>query len=107
MPRGDYTHLKMFGRGRNLAFGLSENTHFCVNKFFGNFFKMSYIEYQKGIQHIMDDESKLEDSIMRDLYFLGKSLGNKYQRLRICYTVFMGGIIFTVLVFGISYLISQ
>ena len=75
--------------------------------FFGNFFKMSYNEYQQGMQHIIKDEQKLEDSIMRDLYFLGKSLGNKYQQLRTCYTVFMAGIIVTVLVFGISYLVSQ
>lgn len=75
--------------------------------FFGNFFKMSFKEYQQGMQHIMDDEAKLEDSIMRDLYFLGKSLGHKYQRLRTCYTVFMAGIIVTVLIFGFSYLWSQ
>lgn len=74
--------------------------------FFGNFFKMSYVEYQHGMQYIMDDDSKLEDSIMRDLYFLGKSLGNKYQQLRTCYTVFMSGIIITVIVFGISYGVS-
>lgn len=75
--------------------------------FFGNFFKMSYGEYQQGMQHVMEDENKLEDSIMRDLYFLGKSLGNKYQQLRTCYTVFMAGIIITVLVFGISYMLNQ
>ena len=71
--------------------------------FFGNFYKMSYSEYRSGMQFVVADEDKLEDSIMRDLYFLGKSLGRKYNQLRTCYTIFMIGIIFTVLVFVISY----
>ena len=71
--------------------------------FFGNFYKMSYPEYRSGMTHVVKDDDRLEDSIMRDLYFLGKSLGTKYRQLRICYTIFMVGIILTVIIFGISY----
>ncbi len=72
--------------------------------FFGNFFKMSYEEYQTGMQHVLQQDDHLEESVMRDLYFLGRSLGVKYSQLRICYNIFMLGVIVTVIVFGIAYL---
>lgn len=71
--------------------------------FFGNFFRMKYEEYELGMQEVISDDATLERSIMRDLYYLGHSLGNKYRKLRICYSIFMYGIILTVLVFGISF----
>ncbi len=74
--------------------------------FFGNFYKMDYKTYQKGMQIIIDDEKNLESSIMRDLFFLGLSLGKKYNQLRICYNIFMIGIIITVIIFGIAYSVS-
>ena len=73
--------------------------------FFGNFYKMQFDEYQKGLEVVLANEKKLEGSVMRDLYYLGHSLGRKYHRLRICYTVFMIGIITTVVVFLVSYLL--
>jgi predicted metal-dependent HD superfamily phosphohydrolase len=73
--------------------------------FFGNFFRMSLREYQDGMAKIVDNEERLEGSIMRDLYYLGHSLGRKYHQLRICYNIFMLGIIMAVVVFAISYFI--
>lgn len=67
--------------------------------FFGNFFRMEYEQYRKGVELILQEPEILEDSIQRDLFFLGKSLGKKYMYLRICYTVFMGGILASVIVF--------
>lgn len=71
--------------------------------FFGNFFKMSFDEYNRGMQQTIEVEDRLEGAIMRDLYFLGKSLGRKYSQLRVCYNIFMMGIILTVLVFLLSF----
>lgn len=71
--------------------------------FFGNFYKMSFDEYFRGMQQTIEQEDRLEGAIMRDLYFLGKSLGRKYSQLRVCYNIFMLGIILTVLVFLISF----
>ena len=73
--------------------------------FFGNFYRMKFEEYEEGMQEVVADDGNLEGSIMRDLFFLGHSLGNKYQQLRICYNIFMFGIILTVVVFAISYAI--
>ncbi|MEZ5042627.1 MAG: DUF5706 domain-containing protein [Saprospiraceae bacterium] len=71
--------------------------------FFGNFFKMSFDEYFKGMQQTIDQEDRLEGAIMRDLYFLGRSLGRKYGQLRICYNIFMLGVILSVVVFLIAF----
>lgn len=71
--------------------------------FFGNFFNMSFDEYHLGMQQTIEQEDRLEGAIMRDLYFLGRSLGRKYNQLRICYNIFMIGVILTVIVFMISF----
>jgi putative nucleotidyltransferase with HDIG domain len=73
--------------------------------FFGNFFKMSLDEYREGMSHIVADEKRLDSAILRDLFFLGKSLGVKYTQLRTCYTVFLLGIGITVFIFLVSYAI--
>ncbi|PHN01925.1 Pycsar system effector family protein [Flavilitoribacter nigricans] len=73
--------------------------------FFGNFFRMSLREYQSGMAKVVDDDEQLEGTIMRDLYFLGRSLGRKYRQLRICYNIFMMGIIAAVIIFAIAYLL--
>lgn len=73
--------------------------------FFGNYFKMSYQEYKIGVDHILSDEKALDDSIIRDLFYLGKSLGGKFEYLRLCYTVFMYGILITVLSLLVVYFI--
>ena len=71
--------------------------------FFGNFYKMKYDDYKAGMGEVLLDDHKLDDAIMRDLYYLGKSLGTKYSMLRTCYTIFMVGIIATVIIFGLTY----
>jgi len=45
----------------------------------------------------------LYSSMTKDLYFLGKVLDRKYKILRLTYTVFMVGIITSVIAFAISY----
>lgn len=75
--------------------------------FFGNFYSMTFKEFQEGMQQVVADEQNLESSIMRDLFFLGKSLGTKYKQLRVCYNIFMFGMVLTVIVFAISYALQQ
>lgn len=73
--------------------------------FFGNFYKMQLNAYKEGMHYTIANQGILDDAIMRDLFFLGKSLGNKYRQLRICYTVFLTGMVTTVVMFGICYLL--
>lgn len=72
--------------------------------FFGNYHKMSYDEYKTGVQHVLSDTKALDDSITRDLYYLGRSLGKKFSFLRVCYNIFMYGITVTVISLLIVYL---
>ena len=62
---------------------------------------MNIQEYTTGMKEVINNEEVLEDSAIRDLYFLGAALGNKYKLLRNCYTIFMVGITSTVLIFAL------
>ena len=71
--------------------------------FFGNFHKMELKEYQWAITELIKDKDYLYDSLTKDLYFLGKVLDRKYRILRITYTIFMLGMIISVISFGLSF----
>jgi len=47
--------------------------------FYGNFYKMDINQYKEGIKLILEDEKKLDDTIISDLFYLGKALGNALQ----------------------------
>lgn len=67
--------------------------------FFGNFYKMPLSEYNWGMNELMKDRDYLYDSMIKDLYYLGKVLNSKYTLLRTAYTIFMIGIIVSVISF--------
>lgn len=67
--------------------------------FFGNFYKMNFDEYEDGMRTVVGNNEILDNSITRDLFFLGKSLGYKYQYLRWCYNIFMFGIALAMIAF--------
>jgi len=74
--------------------------------FFGNFYAMSFEDYSKGMGEVIGDSNKLEDSIRRDLFFLGRSLGTKYNQLRTCYLIFMIGMVVTIMSMIVTYTLS-
>ena len=71
--------------------------------FFGNFHKMSLTEFEWAMDEMMKDKDYLYSSLTKDLYFLGLVLNRKYNLLRTTYTVFMIGIIVSVLAYGIAF----
>lgn len=71
--------------------------------FFGNFHKMSLSEYEWAIQELVKDNKFIYSSLTKDLYFLGLVLNRKYKILRITYTIFIIGIVISVLAFGMSF----
>ena len=75
--------------------------------FFGNFHQMSLSEFEWAMEEMMQDKEYLYGSLTKDLYFLGLVLNRKYNLLRITYSVFMVGIVLSVLAFGISFSMSQ
>lgn len=71
--------------------------------FFGNFHKMSLSEFEWAMGEMMKDKEYLYGSMTKDLYFLGLVLNRKYGLLRTTYTVFIIGIVISVLAFAISF----
>lgn len=71
--------------------------------FFGNFYKMSYDDYNWAMNELMKDKEYLYNSMIKDLYHLGIVLEKKYRLLRIAYTIFMFGIILSVVAFLIAF----
>ncbi|MBT8186849.1 MAG: HD domain-containing protein [Croceitalea sp.] len=71
--------------------------------FFGNFHKMSLAEYEWAIEELVKDKDYIYSSLTKDLYFLGLVLDRKYKLLRWTYTIFMIGMIVSVVAFGIAF----
>jgi hypothetical protein len=70
--------------------------------FFGNFYRMTYDEYSDGMRKVMNDRDFLYGSLTRDVYSQGIVLGRKYGLLRKGYSIFMYGVIISVLAFIIA-----
>lgn len=72
--------------------------------FFGNFYRMNLDDYHWGMMEMIKDKDFLYSSMTKDLYFLGVVLAKKYRYLSYCYSVFMFGMIATVLAFAVAFL---
>lgn len=68
--------------------------------FFGNFHKMGLKEYEWAINELIKDRDYIYSSLTKDLYFLGLVLNRKYKLLRWTYTIFMIGMIVSVIAFA-------
>ncbi|WP_248722075.1 Pycsar system effector family protein [Seonamhaeicola sp. ML3] len=71
--------------------------------FFGNFHKMSLKDFEWAMGEMMQDREYLYSSMKKDLYFLGLVLDRKYKILRLTYSVFMIGIIISVIAFAVAF----
>ena len=71
--------------------------------FFGNFHRMPYDQFEWAMHEILNNRTDVYESLMKDLYMLGVVLNRKYYLLRITYTIFMIGIILSVLSFIVTY----
>ncbi len=70
--------------------------------FFGNFTKLPLEDFQAGMYDLMREKDALYTNMITDIYYLGDVLAKKYQLLRISYTIFMIGLILTVIAFVIA-----
>jgi len=70
--------------------------------FFGNFHKMKLQDYEWAIQELIKDQAYVYSSLTKDLYFLGLVLNRKYKLLRWTYTIFMIGMILSVIAFFVA-----
>jgi predicted metal-dependent HD superfamily phosphohydrolase len=74
--------------------------------FFGNFFNMPLSDFEWGMDKLMNDKEYLYGSMVKDFYFLGQVLGRKYKYLRICYTIFMYGLIIAVIAYTVAFIFN-
>ena len=74
--------------------------------FFGNFHKMKLEDFEWAIDELLKDKDYVYKSLTKDLYFLGKVLDRKYRILRVTYTIFMTGMIISVIAFALSFKFS-
>lgn len=74
--------------------------------FFGNFYRMSLEEYTEGMQAVMNDYNYLYATLIKDVYSQGVVLSYKYRLLRTAYSIFMFGLIISVLSFIIATIIN-
>ena len=65
---------------------------------------MLFEDFQNSMRDLIKDREYIYDSMMKDLYFLGKVLDRKYKLLSITYKIFMAGIIISVLSFAYAFL---
>lgn len=72
--------------------------------FFGNFYKMPIEEYELEIKQVMKDRDLLYSNIIQDIYYRGQVLGRKYHLLRICYSIFMFGVVISIVAYAIALL---
>jgi predicted metal-dependent HD superfamily phosphohydrolase len=71
--------------------------------FFGNFHKMKLEDYQWAINELVQDKDYIYSSLTKDLYYLGLVLNRKYKILRWTYTIFILGMVLSVIAFIVSF----
>lgn len=70
--------------------------------FFGNFYKMKLPDYEWAMQELIKDKTFVYSSMTKDLYYLGQVLNRKYKLLRWTYTIFLIGILLSVISFFVA-----
>lgn len=75
--------------------------------FFGNFHNMSLDDYNWGMTEMLNDKYYMNNSMIKDNYFLGVVLAKKYKYLRIAYNIFMYGLILAIIAFAVTFAIPQ
>ena len=87
---GEFTKEQVKNRNVNLLF-------------FGNYHKMPFDQFKWGMNKLLQDKDYVYEMLMLDLHLLGKVLHRKYFLLRLTYTVFMTGIIISVIAFILAF----
>jgi predicted metal-dependent HD superfamily phosphohydrolase len=92
VSQGNFTREEILNKKINLLF-------------FGNFHRSSLEEYQWAMNTMMRDPDYLYGSLIQDIYHLGVILGRKYRLVRLAYTIFMIGILISVIAFVLAMLL--
>lgn len=61
--------------------------------YYGNFRRMKFEDYERGMLDKLNDSDFLYSSMIKDLYYLGKTLDHKYNFIRLSLTIFLIGLV--------------
>lgn len=67
--------------------------------FFGSFNQLNLEEYEAEFNNMIESKEDIYQSMIHDLYYLGKVLSQKYRFLNLTYNVFSVGFILSILTF--------
>lgn len=68
--------------------------------FFGDFTRMSFEEYERAMEEMLNDPSRTYEAQVREIYTLGVYLARKkYRYVRLAYLSFVGGLLVSTGVF--------
>jgi hypothetical protein len=70
--------------------------------FYGSFYNMEFEEYKSAMKKVMVDSDFMYGCLIKDLFWQGKVLGRKYNLLRKAYTIFLYGLVVSVVAFLIA-----
>lgn len=66
--------------------------------YYGNFHDMHARDYEWGMLQLLNDSNYLYESMIRDLYYLGKTIQRKHRLIRSSLVIFMFGLAASILV---------
>ena len=75
--------------------------------YFGNFVNVKLSNFLSNLNLMKKDQNLLYDNMAIDVYYLGKVLKNKYRLIHISYTIFMSGLVLSVLAFTFIFTYTQ
>jgi len=62
--------------------------------FFGDFIRLTYGEFERGMEEVLNDDSRTYEAQVREIYDLGCFLsGKKYRYVRLAYISFITGLV--------------
>ena len=63
--------------------------------FFGNFYRMEPDEFFEYMSESVSNSEMVKSHLVQDLYYIGKRLGYKMDRIRLAFNIFLGGLFTT------------
>ncbi len=95
----------------DIRFASYDEEKFLTNKynilFFGNFRQLPIEKFDWAIRQLLRDPELLYGSLSKDLYYVGLVLDRKFRYLRLCYNVFMVGLVITAMAYLIAFLLGN
>jgi len=74
--------------------------------FFGNYGDVSYNEYAKSFEDVMNDSDATYEIMVKDIYYAGRYLvQTKYKFVRLAYMFFFTGLIVSIVIYPIQNLL--